>query len=322
MAAPTYYPLWATEDTNLPATDNTNKERPKDSLQTTGWDKGQIPSAEEMNWMLNNIYLWIQYLNEEALPTYLPITGTTITLSGEVTGTATFAGDDTLAIATTVPKAVTTPTASSIVRRDTAGVVYGSGLRSQPLTSTPESLMYMLNSAGTACGIIASTQTEGSTSGYTYIRRITPSTQASAATIQMFDAGYITLNYPRTNNSQETVGNALLRYDTHSSAISTVNSTISSAVSTINSAISTINSTINSAVSTINSAISTINATMVTSIRLGTSVTTTVGNGNLTEYGTGYVVTMGGDFGADDGYYRLRPLQYYVNGTWYTAGYA
>lgn len=302
MAAPTYYPLWATEDTTLPATDNTNKERPKDSLQTTGWDKGQIPSAEEMNWMLNNIYLWIQYLNEEALPTYLPITGTTITLSGEVTGTATFAGDDTLAIATTVPKAVTTPTVSSIVRRDSSGYAFAVRMYSQPLTSTPESAMVMNNSSGTACGIISSTQTEGSTSGYTYIRRITPSTQASAATIQMFDAGYITLNYPRTNNSQETVGNALLRYDTHSSAISTVNSTISSAVSTLNSAISTIN------------------ATMVTSVRLGSRVSKTVGS--FEEYGTGYVVTMGGDFGADDGYYYLRPLQYYVNGTWYTAGYA
>lgn len=86
MAQPTYYPLWATEDTTLPATDNTNKERPKTTLQTIGWDKGQIPSAEEMNWMLNNIYLWVLYFNEEALPTYLPITGTSITLTGRLQG--------------------------------------------------------------------------------------------------------------------------------------------------------------------------------------------------------------------------------------------
>lgn len=63
MAAPTYLPLWATADTTLPATGNTNKVRPREILRTTGWDKGQIPTCEEWNWQLNNISQWMNYLN-------------------------------------------------------------------------------------------------------------------------------------------------------------------------------------------------------------------------------------------------------------------
>lgn len=63
MAQPTYLPLWATDDTTLPATGETNKVRPREVLRTTGWDMGQIPTCEEWNWMFNNIYLWIEYLS-------------------------------------------------------------------------------------------------------------------------------------------------------------------------------------------------------------------------------------------------------------------
>ena len=61
MAKPTYYPEWATEDTTLPATGQTNKVRPREVLRTIGWDKGQIPTCEEWNWVLNNVYEWAVY---------------------------------------------------------------------------------------------------------------------------------------------------------------------------------------------------------------------------------------------------------------------
>ena len=63
MAQPTYLPLWAADDTTLPATGETNKVRPREVLRTTGWDMGQIPTCEEWNWMFNNVYLWIEYLS-------------------------------------------------------------------------------------------------------------------------------------------------------------------------------------------------------------------------------------------------------------------
>ena len=64
--------------------------------------------------------------------------------------------------------------------------------------------------------------------------------------------------------------------------------------------------------------ISKIGTTAVTSIRLGSASDVTNGSGSLADT-SGYVVTMGGDFGSSDGSYRIRPLQYYINGTWYTA---
>lgn len=124
MAQPTYYPLWATEDTTLPNTDQTNKIRPKTTLRETGWDKGQIPSAEEFNWQLNNIYQWIYFINEESLPLYLPKTGTSLTFTGDITGTATWDGDNTTSVeltSATITSATANPTINTLVKRDNAG---------------------------------------------------------------------------------------------------------------------------------------------------------------------------------------------------------
>lgn len=60
---PTDYPVWASDDTTLPSTGESNKEQPKTSLQTTGWDNGEIPTAEEFNWQLNNIDNWVEYFD-------------------------------------------------------------------------------------------------------------------------------------------------------------------------------------------------------------------------------------------------------------------
>ncbi|BBK09267.1 potential tail fiber or connector protein [Klebsiella phage 05F01] len=124
MAQPTYYPLWATEDTTLPNTDQTNKIRPKTTLREIGWDKGQIPSAEEFNWLFNNMYQWIYYLNEEALPTYLPINGTSLSFTGDITGTATWNGDSATSVelsSATLNAATSNPIVNTLVKRDSGG---------------------------------------------------------------------------------------------------------------------------------------------------------------------------------------------------------
>lgn len=99
MAQPTYYPDWATEDTTLPSTGQTNKVRPKNSLLTIGWDKGQIPSAEEFNWELNNLGQWIRYLNDEVSDAV-----TSVTLSSATLNAATY-----------------NPTPNTLVKRDSGG---------------------------------------------------------------------------------------------------------------------------------------------------------------------------------------------------------
>ena len=128
MAKPTYYPDWATEDTTLPSTGQANKVRPKNSLITIGWDKGQIPSAEELNWELNNFGEWIRYLNDEVVPgladEYLPKTGTKLTFSGDISGTATWNGSETTTVtlsSATLNAATSDPTPNTLVKRNNGG---------------------------------------------------------------------------------------------------------------------------------------------------------------------------------------------------------
>lgn len=64
---PDFYPIWASEDVNLPVSGNPNKSRPVEALRDVGYDLGQKPSAEEFNWMWNCINDWIVYFNEETI---------------------------------------------------------------------------------------------------------------------------------------------------------------------------------------------------------------------------------------------------------------
>lgn len=59
---PTNKPEWATTDVTLPTAQTPNKIRPSEVLRTTGYDKDQVPTAQELNWQLNNIHLWIEHL--------------------------------------------------------------------------------------------------------------------------------------------------------------------------------------------------------------------------------------------------------------------
>lgn len=61
MAKPTEKPIIASSDVNLPNTGQPNKSQPATSLQTTGYDKGQKPAAEEFNWLWDNIHDWINH---------------------------------------------------------------------------------------------------------------------------------------------------------------------------------------------------------------------------------------------------------------------
>lgn len=99
MAKPLLYPEWATTDTTLPATGNTNKQRPKESLRNTGWDKGQIPTAEEWNWQFDNISNWIEWFDENN------ITDKTFTLTGDTEGSASYTNEGGLSIETITSQA-------------------------------------------------------------------------------------------------------------------------------------------------------------------------------------------------------------------------
>lgn len=87
MARPTYYPEWATTDTTLPVAGTSNKQRPKESLRTIGWDKTQIPAAEELNWQLDNVYDWVVHFDT------LNSIAKTVNFIGDVSGSFSFSNN-------------------------------------------------------------------------------------------------------------------------------------------------------------------------------------------------------------------------------------
>lgn len=128
MAKPEFYPDWATTDTTLPSTGNTNKVRPKQTLREVGVDYGQLLTAEETNWLFNNTGQWVRYLADEYLDTipltYLPKNGTQLSFTGDITGTATWTGNNTTSVvlqSATLNAATSNSTANTLVKRDNSG---------------------------------------------------------------------------------------------------------------------------------------------------------------------------------------------------------
>lgn len=127
MTKPTFYPEWATLDTTLPAAGTGNKTRPQEILRTVGWDKGQVPSAQEFNWLFDNVYDWIVHLDT------INMTNKTFTLTGDVTGSATYNNEAGWSVTTTVidnshnhisaniSDASYSNSPNTIVKRDAAG---------------------------------------------------------------------------------------------------------------------------------------------------------------------------------------------------------
>ncbi|UZV41157.1 putative tail fiber protein [Vibrio phage vB_VpaM_R16F] len=55
----------AENDVNLPSTGQPNKNEPSSPIQTTGYDKNQVITAEELNYILNNISEWQIYFKDK-----------------------------------------------------------------------------------------------------------------------------------------------------------------------------------------------------------------------------------------------------------------
>lgn len=69
MAKPTIpLEIWAAGDIVLPNTRKPNKERPINDLWSKGYDLGQKPGAEEHNYLFNMMSSWIKYISDEQIP--------------------------------------------------------------------------------------------------------------------------------------------------------------------------------------------------------------------------------------------------------------
>lgn len=63
MSQPTSYPDWATNNTVDEVSGQENKIQPSAQLQTNGYFTGDIPAANNLNWLWNNTGQWIRYLS-------------------------------------------------------------------------------------------------------------------------------------------------------------------------------------------------------------------------------------------------------------------
>ena len=69
--------VWANTDINLPNLAGPNKTEPSTDLVAKGWDFKQKPSADEFNYILNNLGEWVEYLKTltaEGTPSNTPST--------------------------------------------------------------------------------------------------------------------------------------------------------------------------------------------------------------------------------------------------------
>jgi hypothetical protein len=109
---PEFFPEWATQDTNLPNTGNVNKQRPKETLRTIGFDKGQEPSAEEFNWLFNNVGQWVEFLEQEIAEGISSTRDVNVNAGNGLTGGGSLAGDVTLTLGT--PSTITTASTNNV----------------------------------------------------------------------------------------------------------------------------------------------------------------------------------------------------------------
>lgn len=234
MAKPEFYPDWATTDTTLPSTGNTNKVRPKQVLREVGVDYGQLLTAEETNWLFNNTGQWVRYLADEYLDTipltYLPKNGTQLSFTGDITGTATWTGNNTTSVvlqSATLNAATSNPTVNTLVKRDSGGGfgalqnIYGYA----PAGQNFDYRIYDQANSNVQKGSFAWDRTGDVLTIY----KGTPTAKTSEIVLY---AGRVELTSPRSRSTQGTDNADLTRKDyvdnQISSNISTLNSTLRS----------------------------------------------------------------------------------------------
>ena len=66
--------VWANTDVNLPNLAGPNKTEPNADLVAKGWDFKQKPSADEFNYILNNLGEWVEYLRTLGTSENIPST--------------------------------------------------------------------------------------------------------------------------------------------------------------------------------------------------------------------------------------------------------
>lgn len=314
MAKPTFYPDWAVQDTTLPATGQTNKVRPREQIRNIGWDKGQIPTAEELNWTLNNQGLWIRYLSQEVaetLPTtYLPQNGTTIELSGDLQGTITFNGSTVGTgsitvldnshnhLSANISDASVSPTVNVIPKRASDGALHSarSFFGWAPANNNFDYWFYDQTNQ-TQTGSLAWVRNGNNLALYLGTAAVQRSGVYLYGPAASGNSGYVEITNPRSRNGQEGQANSLVRFDY-------------------------LTQQVNNLQNNINNLSNQVYTNYVQDVRLGATYTKGYGGGSpvIADSG-GVLIGLREEQGDNEIHtYYFKPVQKLVNGNWYTVG--
>jgi hypothetical protein len=172
MAQPTNTPEVAITDVNLPSTGNPNKAQPGVQIRDVGFDAGQKPAAEEINWLFDNINDWVKYVRDEVVTgTALPDATTTVKgISELATDAEADAGSDTTrnvtpsnlptAVPANMPSASTTvkgkvelaTNTETITGTDATRAVTPAGLQSKIASTTAKGIVELATVAEATAG--------------------------------------------------------------------------------------------------------------------------------------------------------------------------
>lgn len=315
MAKPQYYPDWALDDVNLPSTGKINKVRPREIIRRTGWDKGQIPTAEEVNWTFNSWGQWIKYFDSEFIPslpnTYLPKNGASISFQGDLSGTISWTGANQGTgniqvldnshnhIGDNITDATFAPTPNKIVKRDgNGGADFRRDITVQTDGSNADIWFRRSNDNGTGVGLNYAQSAE-----LFQIYYIGNNGTDIKSYLQMFP-GVVQFTNPRSMTGQEGQPGSLIRFDYFRQQVDDTNRTI-------NNVNGDLQNYKNNAYNT-----------FVSDIRLGATYTKVINkNTAITADGGGVLIGyyFEGDNPQGDTLY-IKPIQKAVGGNWYTIG--
>lgn len=333
MAQPTTpIEVWARDTLDLPVTGEVNKQRPIDDLWSKGYDRGQKPACEEFNYVINMLTAWMKYIQSEGLPSYLPINGTKITFSGDLTGNASFTGNSQVTanvqvvdnshnhISSNITDASSVPTPNVLVKRDANG-----GTDFGRYTS-------IVTDGSNADLWFRRTGDNGTTTGLNYsqsanifqIYFIGNSGTAISSTFRM-SPNLIELTNPRSLTGQEGQPNSLVRFDYLNSTATNLNNSFNNSINNTNNNVNNVNNDLqnykNSAANTFIQGIR-----QSSEIAMDSSSYVPYSNGRRAIVPGGAYLTSMADYSTGrqwiedvDGIW-YKYLQYSVNGNWYNIG--
>lgn len=235
MARPTTpIEVWAKDTLDLPVTGEPNKQRPIDDLWSKGYDRGQKPGCDEFNYVINMLSAWTKYLVNEGLPGYLPISGTSATLSGDVSGTINWSGNAAGSgnitvidnshnhISANITDATHLPTPNVLVKRDGGGSIVACDIVSRSSNASGDTPCFFLqNFGGQTLASLESTLT-----GPVYLRRFDPGNGSVLSSVTLNTDGSVVTTLPRSASNQEGQPSSLVRFDYLTQQINNLNTNL------------------------------------------------------------------------------------------------